>query len=367
MAEQLWRAVAAYRVVALAYAAVLVAGNHDRYARPALGWALLGAMAAWTALTVGAYASPAGRRRAVLGADVAIAAGLVLATLAVETSARIDSGAPTLPAVWAAAPVLACAVAGGPVAGTLAALVVAAADVAERGDLTQHTFNGVVLLLIAGGIGGYVVRLGVRAEQAIATAARREAAAGERERLARSIHDSVLQVLALVARRGAELGGEAADLARLAGEQEASLRSLVSAPAPTVDAGGALDLRALVEPLAGDAVTVACPADPVRLAEPVARAVAAAVAEALANVARHAGPGARAWVLVEDDGSDVTVSVRDDGSGIAPGRLADARRSGRLGVEQSILGRVRDLGGAASVESVPGSGTEVELRVPRPR
>ena len=55
-----------------------------------------------------------------------------------------------------------------------------------------------------------------------------EAASRERERLARGIHDSVLQVLALVQRRGAEAGGEAAEIGRLAGEQEAALRALIA-------------------------------------------------------------------------------------------------------------------------------------------
>ena len=54
-----------------------------------------------------------------------------------------------------------------------------------------------------------------------------EAASRERERLARDIHDSVLQVLALVQRRGAEAGGAAAELGRLAGQQEAALRALM--------------------------------------------------------------------------------------------------------------------------------------------
>ena len=44
---------------------------------------------------------------------------------------------------------------------------------------------------------------------------------------ARDIHDSVLQVLAMVQRRGAEAGGAAAELGRLAGQQEAALRSLI--------------------------------------------------------------------------------------------------------------------------------------------
>jgi signal transduction histidine kinase len=61
----------------------------------------------------------------------------------------------------------------------------------------------------------------------------------------------------------------------------------------------------------------------------------------------------------------VTVTIRDDGPGIAPGRLAAAATAGRLGVAQSIRGRVRDLGGTVHISSTPGEGTEVELRIPR--
>src|SRR5690606_382056 len=78
---------------------------------------------------------------------------------------------------------------------------------------------------------GYVSRLAGEAQRQLRLAAEREAATRERERLARGIHDSVLQVLALVQRRGAELGGEAAQLGRLAGEQEATLRALVAGSA----------------------------------------------------------------------------------------------------------------------------------------
>jgi signal transduction histidine kinase len=60
------------------------------------------------------------------------------------------------------------------------------------------------------------------------------------------------------------------------------------------------------------------------------------------------------------------VTVRDDGPGIPPGRLTAAEDEGRLGVSQSIRGRLRDLGGEVTVTSEPGQGTEVELRLPRP-
>jgi signal transduction histidine kinase len=171
-------------------------------------------------------------------------------------------------------------------------------------------------------------------------------------------------VLALVSRRGQELGGEAAELGRLAAEQESALRARVSRPA-IAGPGGSLDLRALLDPLAAPDVTVSCPAQPVTLPEATAQAVAAAVTEALGNVARHAGPQARAWVLVEDDGLAVTVTVRDDGIGFARDRLAEAASAGRLGVAQAIAGRLREAGGEASITSAPGQGTEVELRVRR--
>lgn len=59
------------------------------------------------------------------------------------------------------------------------------------------------------------------------------------------------------------------------------------------------------------------------------------------------------------------VTVRDDGPGIPEGRLVQAEGEGRLGVAQSIRGRLRDLGGTAELLSVPGQGTEVELRLPK--
>ena len=85
----------------------------------------------------------------------------------------------------------------------------------------------------------------------------------------------------------------------------------------------------------------------------------------LSNVRHHVGRDAEAWVLLEDLGDRWVVSVRDDGPGIAPGRLEDAAREGRLGVAQSIVGRMRDLGGTADLVSVPGQGAEWELCLPR--
>ena len=86
-------------------------------------------------------------------------------------------------------------------------------------------------------------------------------------------------------------------------------------------------------------VTVAMPATPVLVPAPVAAELLAAVGAALGNVAEHAGTDGRAWVLLEDEEKAVTVTVRDEGIGMAPTRLAEAEADGRLGVAQSIRGR----------------------------
>src|SRR5215472_15790938 len=140
MAGQMWRAVAVFRILTLAYAAVLIFRYHDHYAHPGAGLAVLAVMAAWTAVTAAAYARPRGRIPALICADVAVAVLVVLSTRLVDTVGHIDAGAPTLPVTWVAAPVLACAVAGGPASGLAGAAVVAAAVIAERWALNGGTF-----------------------------------------------------------------------------------------------------------------------------------------------------------------------------------------------------------------------------------
>lgn len=61
------------------------------------------------------------------------------------------------------------------------------------------------------------------------------------------------------------------------------------------------------------------------------------------------------------------MSVRDEGPGIPENRLHQAAREGRLGVRESICGRMTDLGGRASLLTRRGLGTEWELTLPRRR
>ncbi|MEV1285691.1 DUF5931 domain-containing protein [Micromonospora sp. NPDC049679] len=362
----LWRALAVFRFASLAYILLLALRNARDYAHPIAAALVLAVMVAWTVFTAYAYARPERRRWPLLAADLVITMAVVLISPVVIGRPALAAGVPTFAVAWSGAPVLAWAVSGGRRRGATAAVLLGAADLAVRESLTQSSVTGGILMLLAGVAVGHVTRLGAIAEERLQRAVELEAATRERERLARGIHDSVLQVLALVQRRGAHLDGEAGELARLAGEQEAALRALIATRAPVHgDGGEEVDLRTIIGRYATATVSVAAPATPVPLPASAAREVGAAVGAALDNVARHGGGQARAWVLLEDEGQAVIVSVRDDGPGIPPGRLTEAAAQGRLGVAQSIRGRVTDAGGSVEITSAPGQGTEVELRVPR--
>jgi signal transduction histidine kinase len=374
----LWRAIAVFRFASLGYAALLLGViNSAHFSRPGWAWVAIAGMTAWTVFTTFGYAHRRRRTARLLTADLIITLGFLVSNAALQFPTVQHEGLEPVTATWVAGPVLAWAVRYGRAAGAAAAGIMSVGDFALRGWSFATVPNGEVLMLLSGVVVGHLSQLAADLEAEREHADRVEAASRERERLARDIHDSVLQVLALVARRGAEAGGAAAEIGRLAGQQEAALRALigtepVTEPARTGAATahspvrtGDADLRALLLPCGTEKVTVSGPAGAVSLREDVATEVTAAVRAALDNVRRHCGEQARAWVLVEDEPDVVTVTVRDDGPGIPAGRLAEAAAAGRLGVSHSICGRLRDLGGSAQVSSVPGEGTEVTLRVPR--
>ncbi|MFP3990791.1 DUF5931 domain-containing protein [Streptomyces sp. E11-3] len=383
----LWRALTGYRVLTMLYAIAIFLHARDTYGRPEVAYVFLAVLAVWTLATLPRVAGAASCTKRFLTADLTVAlTGILLTPVAVPGR----EGGPTLPSIWTAGAVLAFAIKGGWRWAALASSLVAVANIVQRGAPTKDTVHNVLLVCIASIAIGYVVEVARASERTLARALEIEAATRERERLARDIHDSVLQVLAMVQRRGNALGGEAAELGRMAGEQEVALRTLVAGglvPASRAsddasqgalvrevevaedpaaqDNTGPCDLRTLLSPYAGCRVTLSEPGAPVLLPPADARELAAAVGAALDNVHRHAGDDAQAWILVEDWTDEVIVTVRDDGPGIPEGRLAQAEGEGRLGVALSIRGRLRDIGGTAELISVPGQGTEVELKVPR--
>jgi signal transduction histidine kinase len=365
--EPLWRATILFRVVALAFAATIVAVNSDAYQDRRLAWVALGVMTAWTAFTSFWYARPAGRRRWLVIADLALTSALQYSSIFILTEKQLHSSFPTITTVWTVGPAIVAGALGGRYAGLLAGGILSVVNVVTRGFFDADMGRDAVLLCGLGFLIGLVSSTTRQSAEHVRRALQLEAATVERERLARSIHDGVLQVLARVSRRGAELGGADAELGRLAAEQEYALRALVAA-APATDAGqDTVDLSMRLTMLATPNVQISVPAPAVLLPARFAGEVAAVVGEALSNSAQHAGPNAHVWVLLEDLGSEIAVSIRDDGPGIPPGRLAAAEAQGRLGVAKSMRGRVLDLGGAIELKSESGTGTEWEITIPRPR
>jgi signal transduction histidine kinase len=359
----LLRALAVLRFVVLANTVVLYVQNDDRYPHPAAGGWILGALGIWTVVAVKAYDDPRRRRWPLLLTDLAVAAGAIAITPYVKGS---DFTA-TLPGFWVMGRMLALAACWKVRGGLLGALVVSGADIGTRGEFDQSRWRDVFLLLLGGVVVGFVSGLLERMADERDRAEREAAAAAERQRLGRVVHDGVLQVLALVQRRGAEIGGETAELGRLAGEQEVALRAYVQSSVPTttaLDPAVRIDLGSALSALATPSVSVAVPGTVVEVGAHAGAEITAAVAACLSNVRHHVGPQAPAWVLLEDLGDRLVVSVRDQGPGIPAGRLEQAAAEGRMGVAGSIRGRIESLGGVAVLASLP-SGTEWELTIPR--
>lgn len=366
--DQLLRALAVLRVVVLLNAIGLNLYRAGNFEHPGAGVAVVAVLTVWTGFAVWAFRVASRRTTWLLVVDLAIAVAAILVSPAVKG----DQLRATIPGFWVMGALLAWSVHYRWRGGLFAAACLTAADLAIRQEITQTNYGNIFLLMIGGPIVGYLTEHLQRMATERDRAERRAAAAAERARLARAVHDGVLQVLALVQRRGVELGGEFGELARRAGEQEHALRSLIrqqdSLTLPDSEQGTEqLDVAAALERLETQRppeVSVATPGRPVLLPADRGAEVIAVVRACLDNVARHVGTQAHAWVLLEEIDDDVTVSVRDEGPGIAEGRLAEAEAEGRLGVSQSIRGRVRDLGGTATV-TTDRYGTEWEVTVPR--
>lgn len=174
----------------------------------------------------------------------------------------------------------------------------------------------------------------------------------QRSQMAAHLHDSVLQTLALIQNRA----GASSEAARLARAQERELRAWLydgDAPAdsdlPTDlrDYAGALELD---YPVRIDVVSAGLST------ERASGELAAAAREAILNAARHAGGDIS--VYIEGSAAGVDVFIRDRGEGFD----LDDVPSDRLGVRESIIGRMRRAGGTGAVRS-DANGTEVHLSI----
>ncbi|MBB4891795.1 signal transduction histidine kinase [Streptomyces olivoverticillatus] len=188
--------------------------------------------------------------------------------------------------------------------------------------------------------------------------------AQERAEVAAHVHDSVLHTLTLI-QRNAE---DSREVARLARAQERELRAWLYNPEgrgkeeaeePATLAEAVKAAAAEVEDYHGVPIEVVvvgdCPLDE-RLS-----AQMQAAREAMVNAAKYGGQGGAVQVYAEVEGRTVFVSVRDRG----PGFDVDAVPEDRMGVRESIIGRMQRNGGSARLRSAPDGGTEVELEMER--
>lgn len=283
---------------------------------------------------------------------VGLGAALVWLRVDEEQRARLLAGVESRPSGWSGALQVAI--------GVMLVVAGIVAFVAGRGGLEQaaHVLTaavvvtlGLVLLLSP-----YVLRV-LRDRDA---ERRDRIRAQERAELAAQVHDSVLQTLTLVQRHAAE----PREVVRLARAQERDLRRWLYAPPGTVDASfrAALErVAAEVEDSHGVPVEVVCVGDAALDAsdpDGVDRwsGLLLAAREAMVNAAKHSGSTAPIAVYAEVGALEVVVYVRDRGPGFDP----DTVPADRLGVRQSIIGRMERNGGTATVRS-DSTGTEVRL------
>ncbi|WP_431220206.1 sensor histidine kinase [Leifsonia xyli] len=216
-----------------------------------------------------------------------------------------------------------------------------------------------ILFATLAGVGVLVAPWGLRLWRELLTERTARIKEEQRAEMAAHLHDSVLQTLALIQNRA----GASSEVGRIARAQERELRDWLYADAAVGGAEGERDLAGeLREVAAALEVDHAVHFDVVSVGEPVRRApseLGAAAREAMLNAARHAG--GEVSVYVEHTADRADVFVRDRG----PGFDVDALPEGRLGVRESIIGRMRRAGGRATV-AVRESGTEVHLGIDLP-
>ncbi|WP_310717730.1 PspC domain-containing protein [Streptomyces lydicus] len=237
-------------------------------------------------------------------------------------------------------------------------IVVLQGSVRHLGSVLQASLAVVVgIALLAG---PYLVRM----MQDLSEERLMRIRAQERAEVAAHVHDSVLHTLTLIQRNA----DDPREVARLARAQERELRAWLYKPEgrgkdedeePTTLADAVRKAAAEVEDHHGVPIEVVvvgdCPLD-----EPLGAQMQAA-REAMVNAAKYGGEGGAVQVFAEVEGRSVFVSVRDRG----PGFDLDAVPTDRMGVRESIIGRMERNGGTARLRPAPDGGTVVELEMER--
>jgi signal transduction histidine kinase len=193
----------------------------------------------------------------------------------------------------------------------------------------------------------------------------------QRRQSARLLHDTVLATLTLLAHSGLGVAPDA--LRHQAADDAKLLRQLRLGAAPMPASSGQYNLEAVDETVLGTTLESVKErfgrmglevawhgTGQVLLPSDVLDAFLLALAECLENVRRHSGV-TEAHVTIVDDETMVRAMITDSGVGFT----LDDVDSARLGFKESVVARLKDVGGHARLFSAPGSGTTVVLEVPR--
>jgi signal transduction histidine kinase len=353
LVRSLHTGIAAYRWLAWAWMAAVLVVNRGALDRPFVAAALAGAALAFTAYATFLLRTDAGRLLSpvVVGLELTLAVGLSVADPLVYDGPHSQS----LGSAWPLAGILSAGVAfagrGGALAGVVVGLGRLAGQLLEGGDWTDDrvlsAVSTIVLYALAGGVAGFAAIKLREAERDIALAR-------ARAEVATTLHDGVLQTLAVVQRRS-----EDPELAGLARDQERELRDFLAGAsgAPTSLAGALRAAASTFETRYGGRAHVVIGEDPPRLPDEVRDAVAGAVGEALANAGKH-GQAANVTIYVDVVDGALFCSVKDDGSGFDSAATPEG-----TGIRRSMRERLERVGGRVEVDGRAGAGTEVRLWV----
>ncbi|SDK49095.1 phage shock protein C (PspC) family protein [Arthrobacter sp. ov407] len=226
--------------------------------------------------------------------------------------------------------------------------------VSGSGSWEQTWLALLASVAVLGGVALVLLPWGLKFWRDLETERAGRVRATERAEIAAHLHDSVLQTLALIQRRA----GNEHDVIRLARAQERELRGWLYRDADKEAGQLSESIKAAaaeVEDALGHAVEVVSVGDCVMTQRH--EALVQAAREAMLNAARHGGSAVSVYLEVTDAAAEVF--VKDRGPGFDP----DSVPPDRLGVRESIIGRMNRHGGTAAIISSPG-GTEVRLRLP---
>ena len=336
-----------------AWAALATLVGAERLERPWLAVALLGAA---LAVTVAATVE----RRVPPALELAVGFALLAGEGWAFGEGHAFGGYQGLAGGWPVVGVIAAGITVGPLFAAIGGAIVAVGRIVgvEANGVTSLDATRLASLAstvgfyaLYGAAAGWVGRL-------LRTAEREVGAARAREEVARTLHDGVLQTLAVVSRR---LGDREPDVARLVRDTERELRLSISAATSDDDGDLRTALRrataraARLHDLDVEVVTI----EPISLGGDRLAALETAVAEAVMNVGKHAGVRKAVVFAQRRDDGTTFVSVRDSGCGFDVGAVQAG-----FGLQRSIAAPVEAVGGGAQVSSRAGEGTEVRLWVP---